>query len=59
MSQHAVSDARDDPRANPSVALKQAHDGKLAAISMARKLARRCYHTLRNMDREVVYAMPA
>ena len=40
-------------------AVKQAHDGKLAAISMARKLARRCYHTLRNMDREVVYAMPA
>jgi len=26
---------------------------------MARKLARRCYHTLREMDPEVVYAMPA
>ena len=39
-------------------AVKQAHDGKLAAISMARKLARRCYHTLRQMDPEVVYAMP-
>ena len=30
----------------PSV--KQRHDGKLAAIAMARKLARRCYHTLRS-----------
>lgn len=39
-------------------AVKQAHDGKIAAISMARKLARRCYHTLRQMDPEVVYAMP-
>ncbi|MGH9247689.1 MAG: IS110 family transposase [Acidimicrobiales bacterium] len=39
-------------------AVKQAHDGKLAAISMARKLARRCYHTLRAIDPEVVYAMP-
>jgi len=40
-------------------AVKQRHDGKIAAISMARKLARRCYHTLRQMDPEVVYAMPA
>jgi len=39
--------------------VKKAHDGKLAAICMARKLARRCYHTLRQMDSEVVYAMPA
>lgn len=39
-------------------AVKQAHDGKLAAIAMARKLARRCYHTLRQIDPEVVYAMP-
>jgi len=39
--------------------VKQAHDGKIAAISMARKLARRCYHTLREMDPEVVYSMPA
>jgi transposase len=38
--------------------VKQRHDGKLAAISMARKLARRCYHTLRNLDPELVYAMP-
>lgn len=40
-------------------AVKQAHDGKLAAISMARKLARRCYHTLRQIDPDMVYAMPA
>ena len=39
-------------------AVKKAHDGKLAAIAMARKLARRCYHTLRNLDPEMVYAMP-
>lgn len=39
--------------------VKKAHDGKLAAIAMARKLARRCYHTLRNLDPELVYAMPA
>jgi transposase len=38
--------------------VKKAHDGKLAAIAMARKLARRCYHTLRNLDPETVYAMP-
>jgi transposase len=38
--------------------VKQAHDGKLAAISMARKLARRCYHTLRQLDPEEVYALP-
>ncbi len=38
--------------------VKKAHDGKLAAIAMARKLARRCYHSLRNLDPEVVYAMP-
>ena len=40
-------------------AVKQARDGKLAAISMARKLARRCYHTLREIDPEVVYAVPS
>ncbi|MBV8984802.1 MAG: hypothetical protein JO248_10230 [Acidimicrobiia bacterium] len=38
--------------------VKKAHDGKLAAISTARKLARRCYHTLREIDPDVVYAMP-
>jgi transposase len=40
-------------------AVKRAHDGKQATISMARKLARRCYHTLRAMDPNLVYAMPA
>ncbi len=40
-------------------AVKERHDGKLAAISVARQLARRCYHTLRNMDPDVVYAVPA
>jgi transposase len=38
--------------------VKQRHDGKLAAIAMARKLARRCYHTLRGVDPDQVYAMP-
>ena len=38
--------------------VKQRHDGKLAAISVARQLARRCYHTLRNLDPQVVYAIP-
>jgi transposase len=38
-------------------AVKQAHDGKLATISMARKLARRCYHTLRAMEPDLVYSM--
>ena len=39
-------------------AVKAAHDGKLAAISIARKLARRCYHTLRNIDPDRIYAIP-
>jgi transposase len=39
-------------------AVKKAHDAKLAAISVARKIARRCYHTLRSVDPEVVYAIP-
>jgi transposase len=39
-------------------ALKARHDGKIAAISVARKLARRCYHVLRNVDPELVYATP-
>ena len=38
--------------------VKQHHDGKLAAIAMARKLVRRCYHTLRAVDGEEVYAIP-
>ena len=38
--------------------VKRAHDGKLAAIAVARKLARRCYHTLRNMSPDLGYAIP-
>jgi transposase len=40
-------------------AVKARHDGKIAAISVARKLARRCYHVLRSVDPERVYAIPA
>jgi transposase len=40
-------------------AVKDRHDGKLAAISVARQFTRRCYHILRNMDPDVVYATPA
>jgi transposase len=40
-------------------AVKKAHNGKLAALSIARKLARRCYHTLRAVPSEQVYATPA
>jgi transposase len=39
-------------------AVKDHHDGKLAAISMARKIARRCFHVLRGVDPDVVYATP-
>jgi transposase len=39
--------------------VKQRHDGKIAAISVARKLARRCYHVLRSVDPELVYAIPS
>jgi transposase len=38
--------------------VKARHDGKLAALAVARKLARRCYHTLRSVDAEEVYAVP-
>jgi transposase len=40
------------------VAVKARHDGKLAAISMARKLARRCYHVLRTLEPDRIYAIP-
>jgi transposase len=40
-------------------AVKKRHDGKIAAISVARKLARRCYHVLRQVDPDEVYAIPA
>jgi transposase len=39
-------------------AVKKARGGKVATISMARKLALRCYHTLRALNLEVVYATP-
>jgi hypothetical protein len=39
-------------------AVKERHDGKIAAISVARQFARRCYHVLRNLDPDIVYAMP-
>jgi transposase len=39
--------------------VKERHDGKLAAISVARQFARRCYHILRNLDPDVVYATPS
>jgi transposase len=39
--------------------VKDRHDGKIAAISVARQLARRCYHVLRSVDPERVYAIPA
>jgi transposase len=38
--------------------VKARHDGKLAALAVARKLARRCYHTLRTVDPKEVYAVP-
>ena len=39
-------------------AVKDRHDGKLAAIAVARQFARRCYHILRNLDPDVVYTIP-
>jgi transposase len=39
--------------------VKERHDGKIAAISVARQLARRSYHVLRAVDPEMVYAIPA
>jgi transposase len=52
-SSHQRSPDHDD-----YIRLKGRHDGKIAAISMARKLARRSYHVLRNVDPDLVYAMP-
>ena len=39
-------------------AVKSRRDAKLAAISVARQLARRCDHVLRSVDPELVYAIP-
>jgi len=38
--------------------VKARHGGKRAALSVARKILRRCYHTLRSLDPAVVYAEP-
>ena len=38
--------------------VKERHGGKIAAISVARQFARRCYHILRNLDSDIVYAIP-
>ena len=39
--------------------VKERHDGKIAAISVARQFARRSYHVLRAVDPDEVYAIPA
>ena len=39
--------------------VKGRHGGKVATLAVARKLALRCYHTLRAIDPEEVYAMAA
>ena len=38
--------------------VKDRHNGKLAAIAIARQFARRCYHILRNLDPDLVYTIP-
>jgi transposase len=38
--------------------VKNRHGGKIAAISVARKLTRRCYHILREIDPDLVYVTP-
>ncbi len=38
--------------------VKEHLNSKLATISMARKLARRCFHMLRAVDPDIVYATP-
>ena len=38
--------------------VKEHLNSKLATISMARKLARRCFHVLRAVDPDIVYATP-
>ena len=39
--------------------VKERHDGKIAAISVARQFARRSYHVLRAVDPNALYAIPA
>ncbi|MGH2654979.1 MAG: IS110 family transposase [Actinomycetota bacterium] len=38
--------------------VKARHGGKRAALSVGRKILRRCYHTLRSLDPAVVYTDP-
>jgi hypothetical protein len=38
--------------------VKERHGGKIAAIGVARQFTRRCYHILRNLDPDMVYAIP-
>ena len=42
------------PPITPTSAAKQRLDGQFALLSVARKLARRCHHTLRNLDDDVL-----
>jgi transposase len=39
--------------------VKARHDGKRAALSVARKILRRCYHTLRSLNPDQVDTVPA
>ena len=39
-------------------AVRERQGGKRAALSVARKILRRCYHTLRSLDFPDVYARP-
>ncbi|MCA1706504.1 MAG: IS110 family transposase [Actinobacteria bacterium] len=39
-------------------AVRERQGGKRAALSVARKILRRCYHTLRSLDSSEVYAVP-
>jgi transposase len=38
--------------------VKARHGGKRATLSVARKVLRRCYHTLRQLDPDLVYVVP-
>ena len=38
--------------------MKDRHNGKLAAIAIARQFAGRSYHILRNLDPDLVYTIP-
>jgi hypothetical protein len=40
------------------VKVKERHGGKIAAIAVARQFTRRCYRILRNLESDIVYAIP-